>query len=105
MTSFGSSLSRCTCQNKFTTPPHQYTEVYSVPNKIADKLIKYSDTSSQFTRNLENNLYYMTLMIDEYTNAKKSTTAISANWNYLPTEVKLKACKIMIKKMRTAPHR
>ena len=68
---------------------HNFFHTNTLPTKIADKLCKCSDKSSQVTRNLNTNLYYKTpsstLM------QKRPTTAISAYWNYLPAEIK--TCK------------
>ena len=52
---------------------------------------KYCHTSSQFTRNFENNLYYETPMNTLV--QRKPTTAISTYCNYLPIEMKI--CKSM----------
>ena len=66
---------------------HNFFHSNTLPTKIAEKLSKSSDKTSQVTRNLNNNLYYKTpsntLM------QKRPTTAISAYWNYLPPEIKM----------------
>ena len=68
---------------------HNFFHTNTLPTKIAEKLSKSVDKTSQVTRTLNTNLYYKTpsskLM------QKRPTTAVSAYWNYLPAEIKM--CK------------
>ena len=68
---------------------HNFFHTNTLPTKIAEKLSKCADKTSQVTRTLNTNLYYKTpsskLM------QKRPTTAVSAYWNYLPAEIKM--CK------------
>ena len=68
---------------------HNFFHTNTLPTKIAEKLSKCTDKTSQVTRTLNTNLYYKTpsskLM------QKRPTTAVSAYWNYLPAEIKM--CK------------
>ena len=68
---------------------HDYFHGNTLPAKLSEKLCKQNDISTKSTRNTTNNLHFRTPT--NVLSERKSSIAISAYWNYLPTEIK--SCK------------
>ena len=68
---------------------HDYFHSNTLPTKLSEKLCRHSEVTTRITRNTHNNLWFNTP--HNSLAARKPSTAISAYWNFLPSEIK--ACK------------